>query len=50
MSFNIYLGPLVNVDSVTSISTILLVDVEVESFSPYIYMYLPLDQVTIELP
>ena len=37
MGFHNYLGPLVNVDGATSISTILLVDVEVESFSPYIY-------------
>ena len=35
MGFNDYLGPLVNVEGVTSISTILLVDVDVGSFSFY---------------
>ena len=30
-----YLGPLVNVEGATSISTILLVEVDVGSFSPY---------------
>ena len=38
MGFNDYLGPLVNVEGATSISTILLVDVDVESFSPYKYI------------
>ena len=38
MSFNDYLGLLVNVEGATSISTILLVDVDVESFSPYKYV------------
>ena len=38
MSFNDYLGPLVNVEGATSINTILLVDVDVESFSPYKYV------------
>ena len=33
MGFNDYLGPLVNVEGTTSISTILLVDVDVGSFS-----------------
>ena len=38
MGFNDYLGPLVNVEGATSISTILLVDVDVKSFSPYKYI------------
>ena len=38
MSFNDYLVLLVEVDGATSISTILLVDVKVESFPPYIYV------------
>ena len=38
MGFNDYLGPLVNVEGATSISTILLVDVDVGSFSFYIYL------------
>ena len=38
MGFNGYLVPLVNVEGATSISTILLVDVDVESFSPYKYI------------
>ena len=37
MGFNDYLGPLVNVEGATSISTISLVDVDVGSFSCYIY-------------
>ena len=37
MGFNDYLGPLVNVEGATSISTISLVDVDVGSFSSYIY-------------
>ena len=41
MGFNDYLGPLVNVEGATSISTILLVDVDVESFSPYKYVPTP---------
>ena len=41
MGFNDYLGPLVNVEGATSISTILLVDVDVGSFSPYIYLPTP---------
>ena len=41
MGFNDYLGPLVNVESATSISTILLVDVDVGSFSPYKYVPTP---------
>ena len=35
IGFNDYLGPLVNVEGATSISTILLVDVNVGSFSSY---------------
>jgi len=38
MGLNDYLGLLVEVDGATSISIILLVDVDVESFSPYIYV------------
>ena len=38
MGFNDYLGPLVNVEGATLISTILLVDIDVESFSPYKYV------------
>jgi hypothetical protein len=41
MGFNVYLGPLVNVEEVTLISTISLVDVDVESFSFYIYQPTP---------
>ena len=41
MGFNDYLGPLVNVKGVTSISIILLVDVDMESFSPYKYIPTP---------
>jgi hypothetical protein len=41
MGLNIYLGLLVEVDGVTSISTILLVDVKVESFSLYTYVLTP---------
>ena len=41
MSFNDYLGPLVNVEGATSSNTILLVDVDVESFSPYKYIPTP---------
>ena len=41
MGFNDYLGPLVNVEGATSISTILLVDVDVESFSLYKYVPTP---------
>ena len=41
MDFNDYLGPLVNVEGVTSISTISLVDVDVGSFSSYIYQPTP---------
>ena len=35
---NDYLGPLVNVEGATSISTILLADVDVGSFSSYKYV------------
>ena len=38
---NDYLGPLVNVEGSTSISTILLVNVDVESFYPYRYVPTP---------
>ena len=41
MGFNDYLGPLVNVEGATLISTILLVDVDVGSFSPYKYVRTP---------
>ena len=41
MGFNVYLGPLVQADDATSISTISLVDVNVESFSSYIYQPTP---------
>ena len=49
MGFNDYLGPLVNVEGATSISTILLVDVDMGSFFP-INMYQPLWQSTPKLP
>ena len=38
MGLNDYLGLLVEVDGATLISTILLVDVKVGSFPPYIYV------------
>ena len=41
MCFNDYLGPLVNVEGATSISTILLDDVDVGSFSPNKYIPTP---------
>ena len=41
MGFNDYLGLLVQVDGATSISTISLVDVDVGSFSSYIYQPTP---------
>ena len=41
MGFNDYLGPLVNMEGATSISSILLVDVDVESFSPNKYVPTP---------
>ena len=41
MGFIDYLGPLVNVEGATSISTILLVDVDVGSFSPYKFVPTP---------
>ena len=37
MGFNIYLGLLVKMGDATSISTILLFEVDVESFSSYIH-------------
>ena len=48
MDFNDYLGPLVNVEGATSISTILLVDVDVRSFLS-INMYQLLRQNTLKL-
>ena len=41
MGLNDYLGLLVKVDGATSISTILLADVKVESFPPYIFVPTP---------
>ena len=41
MGFNNYLDPLVNVEGTTSISILLLVDVDVESFSPYKHVPTP---------
>ena len=41
MGFNDYLGQLVNVEGATSISTTLLVDIDVRSFSPYKYVSTP---------
>jgi hypothetical protein len=41
MGLNVYLCLLVEVDGATSISIILLVDVKVESFSPYKYVPTP---------
>jgi len=41
MCFNDYLDPLVQADGATSISTISLVDVDVGSFSSYIYLTTP---------
>jgi hypothetical protein len=41
MGLNVYLGLLVEVNGATSICTILLVDVKVESFSPYKYVPTP---------
>ena len=41
MGFNDYLGPLVNVEGATSISTILLVDVDMGGFSSYKYIPTP---------
>jgi len=41
MGFNIYLGLLVQVEGAMSISTVSLVDVEVGSFSPYIFVPTP---------
>ena len=38
MAFNDYLGPLVNMEVATLISTVLLVDVDVGSFSSYKYV------------
>ena len=46
MGFNDCLGPLVNVEGATSISTILLVDVDMGSFSPYKYVPTPQAQHT----
>jgi hypothetical protein len=41
MGLNVYLRLLVKVDGATSISTILLVDVKMESFPPYKYVPIP---------
>jgi hypothetical protein len=41
MGLNVYLGLLGEVDGATSISTILLVDVKVESFPPNKYVLTP---------
>jgi hypothetical protein len=41
MGLNDYLGLLAEVDGATLISTISLVDMEVESFPPYIYIPIP---------
>ena len=41
MGFNDYLGPLVNVKGATSISTIFLIDVDVRSSPPYIFVPAP---------
>ena len=41
MGFNVYLDPLVQTDGATSIITISLVDGDVGSFSPYIYLPTP---------
>jgi hypothetical protein len=41
MGFSDYLGPLVNVEGATSISIILLVNVDVRSFSPNKYVPTP---------
>ena len=46
MGFNGYLVPLVNVEGATSISTILLIDVDVGSSSPYIYVPIPWEKHT----
>jgi hypothetical protein len=41
MGLNNYLGLLAEMNGATSISTISLVDIEVESFPPYIYVATP---------
>jgi hypothetical protein len=41
MDLNNYLGLLAEMDGAMSISTISLVDMEVESFPPYIYVPIP---------
>jgi hypothetical protein len=41
MGLNDYLGLLAEMDGATSINTISLVDIKVESFSPYIYVPSP---------
>ena len=41
MGFNNYLGPLVKVEGTASISTIFLVDVDVKSSPPYIFVPAP---------
>ena len=46
MGFNDYLGPLVNMEAAISISTTLLVDVDVGSFSLYKYVPTPWEKHT----
>jgi hypothetical protein len=46
MGLNVYLGLLVEVDGATSISTILLVDMNVESFPPNKYVPIPWAKLT----
>ena len=41
MGFNVYLGLLVEVEGATSINTILLIDIDMESSPPYIYVPIP---------
>ena len=41
MGFNDYLGPLIKVEGATSISNIFLVDVDVRSSPPYIFVPAP---------
>jgi hypothetical protein len=53
MGLNVYLGLLVEVEGATSISTILLVNMKVESFPPYIYVPIPWEKhtkTTVEEP
>jgi hypothetical protein len=43
MGLNVYLSPSMQVDGATSISIISLVDINVKSSHPYLYVY-PLDK------